>query len=446
MRFVKFALGLSAIALIFLFGFGYGRWYSTRPAAAISARKILYYVDSMHPWYRSDKPGVAPDCGMKLTPVYADGGAAPAEKAARYRDPQDPNYTSDKPGINPATGNDLQPVTEDAVPVGAIRVSAEKQQAMGIRTGQPEWTTDGQALHLAGRVAADETRVTRVHAKVEGWIEHVAADFTGQQVKEGQPLLTLYSPELLATQQELLLAVKAREVMQHSSMPASAEGGASLLNAARRRLELWDLGPAQIADIERTGKPVKSITLYSPASGYVTTRNAFASQKVTPETELYAITDLSRVWVMADIFEADAPQVRVGQSALVSLPGSARGIAARVSYLNPQADAAAHTIKARLDLANPGLALKPDMFVDVTMQLGAARRLTVPSEAVLDSGTTKTVFVDRGNGVFEPRAVETGVRVNDRVEIVKGLKVGERIVISAAFLLDSESQIKGARK
>jgi len=249
MRFVRFALGLGAIGLIFLFGFGYGRWYSTRPEAAKSGRTILYYVDSMHPWYRSDKPGVAPDCGMKLTPVYADGGAAPAERAARYRDPQDPTYTSDKPGINQATGNDLQPITEEPLPAGAIRVSADKQQAMGIRTGQPEWTTDGQALHLAGRVAADETHVTRVHAKVEGWIEHVSADFTGQQVKEGQPLLTLYSPELLATQQELLLAVKARDVMQHSSMAASVDSGASLLNAARRRLELWDLAPAQIADI-----------------------------------------------------------------------------------------------------------------------------------------------------------------------------------------------------
>ncbi len=250
---------------------------------------------------------------------------------------------------------------------------------------------------------------------------------------------------MLASQQELLLAKKAGDLMQHSSMAESAGNAVQLLEAARRRLELWDLSRAQIEDIERTGKPVKSITLYAPATGYVTTRNAFTSQRVTPETELYAISDLSRVWVVADVFEADAPQVRLGQSARVALPGSNRTIAARVSYIQPQIDPTTHTMKARLDLANPGMALKPEMLADVSMDLNVARRLTVPADAVLDSGAAKTVFLDRGNGVFEPRAVETGVRTGDRVEIVKGLAAGERIVISAAFLLDSESQMKGAR-
>jgi Cu(I)/Ag(I) efflux system membrane fusion protein len=423
MKLIRFVLALSAVALVFVFGFGYGRWYSTRPVAAQSGRKILYYVDAMHPWYKSDKPGIAPDCGMKLEPVYADGRSA----AQRI------------PDIDPATGEDLQPAP------GSIHIDAQKQQLMGLRLGQAEWTTEGQTLRTAGRVVVDETRVTRVHAKVEGWIEHVTADFTGALVKEGQPLLTLYSPELLASQQELLLAKKAAGLMQHSSMAESAGNAESLLEASRRRLELWDLSRDQIDAIEQSGKPVKSITLYAPASGYVTTRNAFASQRVTPETELYTITDLSRVWVVADVFEADAPQVRIGQSARVMLPGSTHAIAAKVSYLQPQLDAATRTMKARLDLANPGMALKPEMLVDVSMELNAARRLTVPADAVLDSGAAKTVFLDRGNGVFEPRAVETGVRTGDRVEIVKGLEAGERIVTSAAFLLDSESQIKGAR-
>jgi RND family efflux transporter MFP subunit len=449
MRLVRFVLILLAVGLVFVFGFGYGRWYSTRTAPK-GGRKILYYVDAMHPWYKSDKPGIAPDCGMKLEPVYADGtmgaaGEAP-RKILRYRDPQDPNYTSDKPGLNPATGNELEPVyAEQQAPApGAIQISAEKQQLIGMRYGTAEWTSEGQSIRFAGRVVPDETRIARVHAKVEGWIERVSVDFTGQLITQGQPLLTLYSPELLASQQELLLALKAKNLMQHSSMAESAGNSAALVEAARHRLELWDISRSQMEEVERTDKPIKSITLYSPAAGYVTARNAFPGQRVTPETELYAITDLSRVWVMADVFEADAPQIRLGQSATIILPGTTSTLPARVAYLQPQIDPTTRTLKVRLELANPGLRLKPDMFVDVLMQIGAGRRLTVPTEAVLDSGTTKTVFLDLGNGFFEPRQVETGQRIGDRVEIVKGLRPGERIVTSAAFLLDSESQLKSA--
>lgn len=450
MKFIRFISILLAVALIFVFGFGYGRWYSTRPIPK-AGRKILYYVDAMHPWYKSDKPGIAPDCGMKLVPVYADGtmganGAAPARKILSYRDPKDPSYTSDKPGLNPATGNDLQPVYDDQPPPGpgAIQISAEKQQLIGMRYGTAEWTSEGQAVRYAGRVLPDETRVTLVHAKVDGWIEHVSVDFTGQLIKQGQPLLTLYSPELLASQQELLLAMKARHLMEHSSMAESADNSATLVEAARHRLELWDLSGSQVEEIERTGQPIKSITLYSPAGGYVTARNAFPSQRVTPETQLYSITDLSSVWVMADVFEADAPQIRLGQAATIALPGTNAMLAAKVAYLQPQIDPATRTLKVRLDLANPGLRLKPDMFVDVLMQLGGGRRLTVPADAVLDTGANKTIFLDRGNGYFEPRQVETGLRIGDRVEILRGLQPGERIVISAAFLLDSESQMKSA--
>jgi membrane fusion protein, copper/silver efflux system len=450
MKLARFVLILLAIGLIFVFGFGYGRWYSTRPAPK-AGRKILYYVDAMHPWYKSDKPGIAPDCGMKLEPVYADGtmgtaGEAPARRIIRYRDPKGPTYTSDKPGLNPATGNELEPVYADqqAPAPGTIQISAEKQQLIGIRYGAAEWSTGGQAIRFAGRVVTDETRVTRVHAKVEGWIEQVSVDFTGQLIQKGQPLLTLYSPELLASEQELLLAVKAKDLMRHSSMMESADNSAALVEAARRRLELWDLSRSEIEEIERTARPIKSITLYSPAAGYVTARNAFPAQRVTPETELYAIMDLSHVWIMADVFEADAPQVRLGQSATILQPGTSRTLSARVAYLQPQIDPVTRTMKVRLDLANPGLRLKPDMFVDVEMQIGGGRRLTVPAEAVLDSGTTKTVFLDRGNGFFEPRQVETGQRIGDRLEIVKGLQPGERIVTAAAFLLNSESQMKSA--
>ncbi|MDR3698970.1 MAG: efflux RND transporter periplasmic adaptor subunit [Candidatus Sulfopaludibacter sp.] len=411
MKAVKFLLALVAVALVFIFGFGYGRWYSTRPAAAKNTRKILYYVDAMHPWYKSDKPGIAPDCGMTLEPVYA-GEAPPA-----------------------ANG--------EGPPPNTMLVGQDKQQLIGLRYGEAEWVTEGQTIRAAGRVAADETQISRVHSKVEGWIDHVSADFTGQLIQKGQPLLTLYSPEMLASQQELLLALKARDVMRHSSMAESVGNSESLVEAARRRLELWDLTGEQLAEVERTGKPIKSITLYAPATGYLTARNAFPGQKIMPETELYAITDLRRVWVMADVFESDATQVRMGQGARIVLPGGG-ALSARVSYLQPQIDPTTRTLKVRLDVANPGMRLRPEMFVDVEMQLGGARRLMVPADAVLDSGTAKTIFLDRGNGYFEPRQVETGQRIDDRVEIVKGLAPGERIVTSGAFLLNSESQLKPA--
>ena len=409
MKALKFLLSLVGVALIFVFGFGYGRWYSTRPAQARGARKVLYYVDSMHPWYRSDKPGIAPDCGMKLEPVYAGEAPPPAE------------------GGGP--------------PPDTMLIGADKQQLIGVRYGHPEWLTEGQTIRAAGRVAADETRIVRVHSKVEGWIETVTADYTGQMIRKGQPLLTLYSPELLASQQELLLALKARDVMHHSSLADTAANSDSLVEAARRRLELWDLKPEEVAQIEQTGKAVKSITLYSPASGYLTARNAFPGQKIMPENELYAITDLSSVWVLADVFESDAPQVRLGQGARILLPGGG-ALSARVSYLQPQIDPATRTLKVRLDVANPGMRLRPDMFVDVELPLGGARRLMVPADAVLDSGTTQTVFVDRGNGYLEPRHVTAGQRIEGRVEIVQGLTPEDRIVTSGAFLLNSESQIK----
>lgn len=448
MKFARFLFALLAVALIFVFGFGYGRWYSTR-VAAVTGRKILYYVDAMHPWYKSDKPGIAPDCGMKLTPVYADGAAAPADllrsdirKITGYRDPKDPAYKSDKPGINPATGNDLEPVYEGAISPDAIQITPDKQQLIGVRYGQVEWTSSSQQIHLNGRVVPDETLMTRIQARADGWITSVAADFTGKLVTPGQPLLSLYSPEVRAAQQEYLLALKARRIMQHSSMREASENNESLAEAARRRLLLLNITPAQISEVETSRKPLEAITIYSPARGYIMTRNAFPGQRVTAETELYTLADLSGVWVMADVFESDAPQLRIGQPAKVSLQGSAAEYFARVTYIQPQLDPVTRTMKVRLELANPKMQLKPDMFVDVAMDLGGPKTLSVPSEAVLDSGNAKTVFLSGPNGTFESRVVQTGRQSGSRTEILQGLKAGDRIVTSGAFLLNSETQMK----
>ena len=396
------ALVLAGIGGVFVYR---GRVALAKSGAhAESRRRILYYVDPMHPGYKSDQPGVAPDCGMTLVPVYADDAAPQA---------------------------------------GRLEISPEKQQLIGVEFGQAELTQLASSFHANGKVAQDETRVVRVHSKIEGWIEQVHVDFTGARVEKGEPLLTVYSPEMLASEQEYLLALHARDILRASPLKEAAENSDSLIRASRTRLELWDFGPAQIEEIEKSGKPVRAITLYAPASGYVISRNAFPGQKITPDTELYAITDLSRVWVMADVFETDAVNVRMGQGAVMMLPyEGGRRFGARVSYILPQVDPATRTLKVRLEASNADLHLKPDMFVDVEFQVVLGRRLTVPADAVLDAGIRKTVFVDLGGGHLEPREVETGERAGDRIEVVSGLKAGERIVTSGNFLIDSESQLR----
>lgn len=446
MRALRILFGfLMILAAGFVGGFGYGRWYKVPPKSTPGTR-ILYYVDPMHPGYKSDRPGIAPDCGMKLVPVY-EGQSAPAASVERkvlyYHDPQNAAYKSDKPGLNPETGNELEPVYAEQP--ATIQIPLAKQQLIGVKYGQAEFTSASASFHAVGKVALDETLVTRIHPKIEGWIDKVYFDFTGQQVNKGDPLVTIYSPEMLATEREFLLALKARDLLKHSTVPEADVNSETMIDAARRRLELWDLSKAQIEQIERTGEAIRSVTLYAPASGFVSARNAFSSQKVTPETELYAVTDLSSVWIMADVFEADAARVQLGQNARMTLPyQNGRSFVARVSYIQPQVDPATRTLKVRLQTANPGFQLKPDMFVDVEFAGGAPLRMTVPVDAVLDSGTRKVVFVDHGDGNLEPRTVETGDRTGDRIEIRKGLKPGERIVISGTFLIDSESQLRSA--
>jgi RND family efflux transporter MFP subunit len=448
MRFFRFT------ALIVLLAVAFGGGYlvrSRRSAAQADGRKVLYWVDPMHPAYKSDKPGIAPDCGMKLEPVYADEPAPAAAAAVRkvlyYRDPQNHDYKADKPGLNPETGNTLEPVYAEAtgsMAPGTFRIPPERQQLIGVKFATATWDESTHAVRTVGTVTYDETRVAHVHPRVEGWVEKVHVDFTGDFVRKGEPMLTLYSPEMLASQQELLLAARARDVMASNPMASAAESGQSLFEAAKRRLELWDLSPDQIDRVLKTGQPIRTITLKAPASGYVLQRNVFPNQKVTPDSDLYTLVDLSRVWILADVFESDIPSIKMGASAHLTFPSGAAPLTAKVSYVQPQVDPATRTMKVRLEAANPGVRLKPDMFVNVEFGLPGAKRLTVPSDAVLDTGDRQTVFVDLGNGYFEPREVAAGERFGDRVVIRSGLSEGERVVASGTFLVDSESQLKAA--
>ena len=448
-----------AVALIAAFagGAAWSRWTGRTPIGPPTGqRKILYWVDPMHPAYKSDKPGIAPDCGMKLTPVYEEGAAAeetapakiPAGKILYYADPQHPSYHSNNPGLNPETGNDLKPVYENdpaSMVIGTVKIDAEKQQLLNVRFGTVEMASESSTVHAAGKVAIDETRLAHVHTRVEGWIDQVFVDFTGKNVRKGQPLLTMYSPDMLATQQELLLALKGRDQLEHSTLPGASGHMDQLIAATRRRLELWNLTSEQIDEVIRSGKPIKNITVYSPADGYITARNAFPNQQVKPDMELYTIVDLSRVWLIADVFEYEAGSIRLGMPATIGFAyDTEQKLSGVVSFIQPQVDPVTRTLKVRIEAANPGMRLKPEMFVDVDFKLATHPKLSVPAEAVLNSGERKTVFVDRGNGYFEPRNVQTGQAFADRVEVLRGLKAGERIVTSGNFLIDSESQLKSA--
>jgi Cu(I)/Ag(I) efflux system membrane fusion protein len=408
---MKTILALMAVAIAWAGGYGYGRWYAK---AAAGAPKPLYWVDPMHPWYKSDKPGIAPDCGMKLVPVM------PGEEARYER-------------------------RANRLPEGSVQITPEKQQLIGVEYGMVEYENVSGALRAVARVTLDETKVAKVNSKLEGWLEQVFVDSVGRQVKKGDPLVTIYSPEALATQQEYLLAIKGRGMMHDSPVHEMLGSTENLVAAAKKRLELWDISEPQIAAITESGKALQYLTLYSPASGFVMERNAFAKQRVMPDTVLYNIADLSTVWVIADVFEYEASKVRVGQPAVLTLaylPG--RTFRGRVNYILPTIDPATRTVKVRIEFPNPQLLLKPEMYGDVEFQTGGSRRLVVPQTAVLNSGDHQTVFVDRGNGYFEPRNVKIGAQNSGRTEILSGLKAGERIVISGNFLIDSESQLKTA--
>jgi membrane fusion protein, copper/silver efflux system len=382
----------------------------TGQATQTAERKVLYWVDPMHPAYKSNKPGTAPDCGMDLVPVYEEGAEAKTN-----------------------------------APAGAIQISAEKQQLIGVQYGEAVYKPVSRTLRAVGRLAYDETKITRIHPKIEGWVEQVFVDFTGKEVRRGEPLLSLYSPDLLQTQQEFLLARRGRNELAESPFREAVAGSESLYQAARRRLELWDVTEGQIREIERTGRPQRALTIHAPSGGFVLARNAYARQRVTPDTELYQIADLSTVWVLADIYEYEAPEVKLGQAATVTLsylPG--RAYRGKVTYIYPQLDSTTRTLKARIEVPNPGFALKPDMYANVELKIDYGRRVVVPEEAVMDAGAEQTVFVAREGGYFEPRRVTLGAKVDREYIVLGGLKAGERVVTSANFLIDSESKLKSA--
>ena len=386
--------------------------HGTRPQEAAEAtpapeRKVLYWYDAMNPAHHFDKPGKAPD-GMDLVPQYAEE-------------------------------------TPMSMLAGSVTISPEKQQLIGVRTGTVAREALTRDLRATAQLTTDETQIAHVHVKINGWIDQVYVDFVGQQVKKGQPLFTLYSPDLVSTQQEYLVARRGASELGNSTIPGVAAGAQSLLRAARDRLRLWDISEEQIRKLDETGEVDRTLTFYSPVDGFVLDRKAFPNVAVTPDMDLYTVADLSTVWADAAIYEYEAPYVRVGQRATVRLsyqPG--KSTSGRISYIYPTVDPQTRTVKVRIALPNPGLELKPQMFAEVDLKVDYGRQLVVPQEAVLDSGQQQTVFVAEPGGHFAPRVVTLGARVDGKVIVLSGLKEGESIVTSGNFLIDSESRLKSA--
>ncbi|MBT0665604.1 efflux RND transporter periplasmic adaptor subunit [Geobacter pelophilus] len=413
-------LVISIILLLMAASFLAGAWISYLKAGKASpagGRKILYYVDPMHPSYRSDKPGTAPDCGMPLEPVYADGTVGDGSTS---------------------------------LPPGAVRVSPEKLQTIGIVTGTVEKSSGSQNLRLTGRVAPDESKVYVINATIDGWITAVGSNTTGSIVRKNEVLATFYSSEFLSAGQALIYAL--------SSMDRIPGGGTSMNQAQHDQMQQFNLslkqyrdslrnlgmGDRQINEMIRTRKYMENVDIDAPASGLVLVRNVSAGQRFERGKELYRIADLSKVWVLADTYGAEVDQFKPGMRVKISLPNRGKTFFARVSPILPQFDPTGRTLKVRLEVDNPDYLLRPDMYVDVELPFNTPPMLSVPADAVLDSGLKKTVFVEKGTGIFVPREVETGRNIGNRIEILTGLKEGERIAISGTFLLDSESRMKSA--
>ena len=377
----------------------------------------VQYFCPMHPQIVRDRPGDCPVCGMRLEKRAPAGATSPAAAAE-----------------TPSTAGRA-----------AITIPPERRQLLGVRTEEVREQELTRDVDTVGRVSVDERRIHHQHSKLEGYVEHLHVNFTGQLVKAGAPLLAIHSPELVATQQEYLAAFRAHERLRASTVESVTRGAADLLEASRQRLLLWDIAPADIERLEKTGQVRRALDLHAERGGFVVEKTAFHGMRVTPADTLFRIADLSHLWVMADLYESDLPFVRVGQAGdITAVHAPGRRWSGPVTWIAPTVDPQTRTIKVRVEIDNPGDVLKPDMFAEVTLHGHPHRALVVPASAVVDTGERRIVFVDRGEGSFEPRVVRLGAKTGDVAEILEGVAAGERVVTSASFLIDSESSLKAA--
>jgi Cu(I)/Ag(I) efflux system membrane fusion protein/cobalt-zinc-cadmium efflux system membrane fusion protein len=335
--------------------------------------------------------------------------------------------------------------TKMETPLVPVQLTPERMQSIGVRTGAVEYKQLSDDIRATGTVDINERLLSYVQVRFPGYIRKVFANATYQYVRKGEPLFTIYSPDLVATQQEYLLARQNQKTLSASTVEGVASGAESLSAAAEQRLEQWEVPQSEIAKLKETGKPVADLTINSPVTGYITERNALPNMYAEPSTKLYTVADLSHVWVYAQVFQNDVGRVKPGDTAQItvdSYPG--RTFSGQIEEILPQVDMATRTVRVRLAMANPGLKLKPGMFVNVDVKTSLGRQLVVPASAVFQSGTRQLVFLNHGNGSLEPKEITTGPRFGDDFVVLKGLEAHESIVTSASFLIDSESQLQAA--
>jgi RND family efflux transporter MFP subunit len=409
------------LIIVVISAFVSGSWFGMRGNGSDTekeTRRILHYVDPMNPAHTSDRPGIAP-CGMPMEPVYAEEGAV-----------------GQMEGGAPPSG----------MPPGTVTISPVKQQTIGVKTAIVEKTPVERVIRTVGTVVADEKRVYRLNAAVDGWIRETQDEATGALVKKGEKLATYYAPEFLGAEQAYIYALSSLDRFHATGRETQAQIDQTTVNIQQYLDSLRTLGMSelQIQEIARTRQYSENIYIIAPATGFIVSRNVSLGQRFDKGTEWYRIADLSRVWVLADLFRNEADHVRSGMKVRVTIPHQGRILEAVMSRILPLFDPKSRTLKVRLEMDNPGYVLRPDMFVDVEFPVTQKSTITVPADALVNSGLESTVFVDRGNGYFEPRIVETGWRFGNRVEITRGLASGERIVVSGTFLIDSESRMKAA--
>jgi len=412
----KSIIGVAIITLAL--GVGAGYWLATRSqpttqeqqsAKAETERKPLFYRNPMNPEVTSPVPA-KDSMGMDYVPVFADSGKSAKE------------------------------------PAGTVRIDPVTVQNIGVRTALAERKTLSREVQSVGRVDYNEKLITRLHPKTEGWIGKLRVDETGEQVRKDEILLSIYSPQLVSSQEEYLLALNNMQTLKNSPFPDIRRGAKNLLRSTRERLELLDVPEHQIRKLEKTRKVMKFLHIHSPFDGVVVKIGARDGQYVTPQTELYMIADLTNVWAYVDVYEYELPWIKVGDEAhmrLASLPGET--YTGKITYIYPYLEAKTRTIKVRLEFKNPGMKLKPNMFADVNIHASKqVDAIVIPSEAVLRTGSRNAVFVVRGPGRYEPRDVKLGISADGLVQILDGVKEGEEVVTSAQFLIDSESKLREA--
>jgi Cu(I)/Ag(I) efflux system membrane fusion protein len=411
-----------AIAVVAAIGasYGLGRHNLHSQPNTKAGRHVLYYVDPMHPSYKSDKPGIAPDCGMQLEPVFADQLA---------------NVSASSP--------------LEQWPSGTVRIDSAAQRLLGIRLASVQKSGATRNVRVVGRVVPEDTRVYRINSGADGFIQETHNDSVGTRVKKDQTLATYYSPEFLSVASGFLAATErvpgSVGTDGSRTMPfpgAVSKQGVSSLNGYSDRLRNLGMSEVQIQRIADSRKLPENIDVVAPTDGFILSRNVSAGQHFDHNMEFYRIADLRRVWVVAEVDENEASYLRPGDLAKITLNGAGRQLQARISDSLPQSEAGGGTVKFRLEVENSKFTLRPEMLVDVELPIRLPRAVTVPLDALVDSGAHARVYVERGEGVFEPREVETGWRFGERVEILRGVEPGERVVAAATFLVDSESRLK----